>query len=1143
MFARRKVCSSARLPPSQQAPQADPERSLRDRSGRRAGALVLMSCVAAVLVVLFAVPAVGVAAVGAPAWSVQSVGVPTSFSGSIGAAGYTIELTNVGSASSSGVYTLVDRLPPGLTAAGASWSSNNSRRAQESEEGHCTVEEAGTLVTCTREEPVPALTPVLMMIGISVTVDPGVQGTEVNHVEVSGGGASATATADTSTVVTPGSLVPPLRFGLAEFGLSLPGSSGAPDTVAGSHPGGLSTTFAFDTAWQVPQTPGKSVASYPVGQVKEIVTELPPGVVGDAIATPTCPLYLVTNKTGFDSPACPDATRVGWLTLVEGGQESPNTDLSIFNVPPERGFAAEFAVYLPSLQRAVNLYAKLVGTGANTRVLVFSQPQNRVPEISSISATFFGDPAVADSSPLAHVPFLTAPSDCSASGFTARLYVDSWEEPAATRPDGEPVDLSEPTWKSAQSPLPAVTGCENLQFHPSLSLQPTATGPDAPSGLNVNLQVPQNEDPNGLATPPLKDVTVTLPEGLDVSPSSATGLQACSDAQFGLASDPNQPGSCPAASQIGTVLVHTPLLEEAIPGQVFLGAPECGPCSAADAQSGRMVRLFVQLHSDRYGITLKAPGTVSLNPVTGQLVSTFKELPQQPFSDLEFTFKEGPRAPLATPSGCGQHATSTSLTPWSTPWTPTVTSGSAFAISGCAGNPFAPSFHAGTTVNQAGAYSPLQLSFSRSDPEQQFSALEATLPPGVLAKLAGVAHCGEAELAAARAQSGECPASSQIGTVTVAAGPGTQPFTTTGRVYLTGAYNGGPFGEAVVVPAVAGPFNLGNVVVRGSIRINPTTAQGSVVSDAFPTILDGVPLQVRSVQVSLERPGFTFNASSCTPQGFTGRLISTAGGSAPLSSRYQAAGCQSMPFHPHFTASTAGQTSKVNGASLHVKITANGGPDHPSGTEEANVAKVELTIPRVLPSRLSTLQKACTEKQFNANPAGCPKESNIATAIVRTPLLANPLAGPVYFVSHGGAAFPDTEIVLQGEGVRLLLDGHTQIKGGVTYSRFETVPDAPFSSFEFVAPEGPYSIFGANGNLCALTKTVTTTKKVTRKVHGHSRRVTVKVKKTISATLEMPTKITAQNGAVLNQNTKVAVTGCPTAKTARKAAKSNRRGR
>ncbi|HEX4188944.1 MAG TPA: hypothetical protein VHY83_13695 [Solirubrobacteraceae bacterium] len=277
-------------------------------------------------------------------------------------------------------------------------------------------------------------------------------------------------------------------------------------------------------------------------------------------------------------------------------------------------------------------------------------------------------------------------------------------------------------------------------------------------------------------------------------------------------------------------------------------------------------------------------------------------------------------------------------------------------------------------------------------------------------------------------------------------------------------------------------------VVRSALYIDPATAQVTVKSDPLPTILQGIPLDIRSITVSIDRPGFTLNPTSCEPMSIGATAIAQSS-QAPLSSPFQATGCRTLPFKPSLTASTAGNTSKANGASLNVKITS-------PGVGQADIRKVELTIPGVLPSRLTTLQKACPEATFDANPATCPSASNIATAIVHTPLLNSPLAGPVYFVSHGGAAFPDTEIILQGEGVKLILDGHTQIKGGVTYSRFETVPDAPFTSFEFKAPQGPYSIFGANANFCQVA-------------------------------IHMPTKLTAQNGAVLEQNTLVQPEGCP----------------
>jgi hypothetical protein len=323
--------------------------------------------------------------------------------------------------------------------------------------------------------------------------------------------------------------------------------------------------------------------------------------------------------------------------------------------------------------------------------------------------------------------------------------------------------------------------------------------------------------------------------------------------------------------------------------------------------------------------------------------------------------------------------------------------------------------------------------------------------------------------------------------VTVGAGSGS-PFHAGGHAYLAGPYKGAPFSLAIITPAVAGPFDLGAVLVRAGLYINPDTAQVSVKSDPLPTILQGVPLDVRSIDVNINRPEFTLNPTSCEPMSVSAQAISTLGQTAAFSDRFQAGGCQGLPFKPSFTASTQGRTSKANGASLTVKVSQKPG--------EANIHKVALTLPLALPARLTTLQKACTEAQFAANPAGCPQASFIGTATAHTPLLTAPLMGPAILVSHGGAAFPDVEFLLQGEGVQITLDGKTDIKKGITHSRFETVPDAPIASFETVLPQGPHSALAANANLC-------------------------------TSKLSMPTQLTGQNGALVNQTTKIAVTGCP----------------
>jgi hypothetical protein len=377
----------------------------------------------------------------------------------------------------------------------------------------------------------------------------------------------------------------------------------------------------------------------------------------------------------------------------------------------------------------------------------------------------------------------------------------------------------------------------------------------------------------------------------------------------------------------------------------------------------------------------------------------------------------------------------------------------------------------------------------------------------LIGKIAGVGRCSDASLAAAAGRTGaaelasaSCPASSLIGTVQTGAGVGPSPLFVAGKAYLTGPYKGAPYGVAVIVPAVAGPFDLGTVVIRQALLIDPNDAHVTDVSDPFPTILQGIPLRIKRVDVTLDRQGFTFNPTSCEPKTVNATVTSIGGAQAPVSSHFQAAGCGALPFKPAFSASTSGKASKASGASLDVKVTSKGGPQPGGG--EANIRSVKVSLPKQLPSRLTTLQKACLAAVFEANPASCPKESDVGTATAKTPILANPLVGPAYLVSHGGAAFPDLEIVLQGEGVKLVLDGHTDIKKGITTSTFNTVPDAPISSFELKLPTGPFSVLSAyvagsnHYNFC-----------------GQS--------------LSLPTTITAQNGLVITQTTKLGVTGCP----------------
>jgi len=1078
-------------------------------SGPRRGlkaALKALS-VSMLLALAFAAPATA-----APIWHVVSESRPTAFQTSDGPGNdmYRIAIENLGS-NSSGTVTVVDRLPPGITTSASPREAINFPHSKWS----CSEGAGQTVVTCTSEVTVESATAqynvvnpqkslsAVVPIVIPVTVAPGTPAeTVTNNVTVSGAGAVNPAVANETNPVNTGASS---TFGASHLGVTEVGPAGEPFAQAGGHPYALTTDLVFN---QELEAGANEVATKEVSEgngykaaiggeeAKTVLTELPLGLVGNPLAAPRCSARQFAESGGDNNSTCPADTRVGVAFLDKPALVGP---YQIISIVPGPGHVAEFGFHYESAP--VVLVADVVHSGRGYTVRVDSL----VPQahLRAFSLTFFGNPAAAFATGHKETAFLSNPVNCSAdeSERALELHTDRWNAPGK----GDPfeADFSDPNWFLASALLAPIEGCGALHFDPSLSFAPSeaaqggTTQTDAPSGYEANVEIPQTEAFGELATPVLKATRVTLPEGLSASPSAANGLQACSNAQIALAS--SQPGTCPLASQIGTVRVTTPVLEETLEGQVFQGEPECSPCSEADAREGRILRLFLQIHSEARGITIKLPGVVRVDPQTGRLTSEFAQNPQFPFTDLRLSFKGGPRAPLANPQTCGTFTTVSELEPWSAPVTPTKISESPFTITGCGSSmPFSPSFSAGTLSPAAAAYSPFTLTFSRNDGEQDLGGLAVTTPPGLLGKLAGIPRCGEAE-----ANAGTCSPESQIGTATATAGPGPQPFTQTGgRVYLTGPYKGQPFGLSVVVPAVAGPFNLGNVVVRSAISVNPTTSAITVTSDPLPQVRDGVQLRTRSVSVEINRPNFEFNATNCSQQAISATITgehpigsSEPAKSSAVSSPYAASGCANLPFAPKLTAVAGAIASKVTGTNFDVKIES-------AGLGQASIAKTELQIPAELPSRLTTLQKACLAATFEANPATCNPESVIGTATVHTPLLDTPLTGPAYLVSHGNAAFPDVEFLLQGEGITLLIDGKTDIKNGITYSRFESAPDAPFTTFETVLPAGPKSVLSG---YAAGSKTPYDL---------------------CGTTLAMPTVLTGQNGAVIKTTTNVGLTGC-----------------
>ena len=1117
-------------------------------------------------------------AVGAPAsaWAIASVATPTNFTESdsehcltfgrgTACDAYIVSITNVGSAPSSGTIIVRDKLPHGIVIAGVG-----------EDDGGCPEEPGASSVACVVGEPIAPGSSISIEFEVKST--PEAASLVTNVAEVEGGGAPSAVTSLPSTQPNPVNAMTPTPFGTQSFSGGAYERDGTLDVQAGGHPALLSTTIDYTTLLNPASFARGSTTFRAVQEPKTEIVDLPPGLVGNPQAAAECP---EADLVGVEKhpEQCPASSVVG--NAVIDTSEGP-VERSIYSVVPESGYPAEFAFEFNAAD--IYLRARLLPT-ARGYVLSVSVPdiiRSTNIWVDGAAITFFGDPTEHDGSGNGKA-FLTNPDECDARASNATLEMDSWVQPENWVSPGEEHEagivspLTEtPLFDASASH--AVTGCSSLSFEPSIQVQPEQTTVDTPSGYEINLKIPQAPSlPGVLATPDLKDAVVRLPEGVSVSPSAANGLVACQASgpegiELGaqdqvdadrIASEHEvhvgemvqegeelgvdglvhpSPGHCPAASQVGEVEVFTPLLPQPLHGHVYVAEPQCGGtgqpgCTPASAANGELFGLYLEVAGS--GVVVKLKGTVSANPTTGQLTTTFSEAPQLPFSELRLRLNGGSRAPLANPRSCAGFsagpgglplAVSTSdLTPWSG-WVgsdsgPDATPSSGFEVSGCGASAFAPGFLAQTANPAAGAYSPFTLTFSRHDSEQDLAGLTVNMPQGLLGRIAGFAQCGGAEVAAAENNTGGCPAGSRVGTATAAAGAGSTPFWQSGPVYLTGPYNGGPFGLAVVVPADAGPYRLGNIVVRAAIHIDPSTAAVTVVSNpgvgGIPIIKDGVPLRVRTVNVTVGGEAgsgtpFTFNPTNCAASKINATISSAQGASANVSTPFAAAGCAGLAFKPVLTASTAGKASKAGGASLDVRIVMpRPGPSSSATTQggEADIAKVDLQIPKQLSSRLTTLQKACTEAQFGANPAGCPSASDIGSAVVHTPLLNSPLAGPVYLVSHGGAAFPDVEIVLQGEGVRLVVDGKTQIKKGVTYSHFETVPDAPFESFETKLPTGRYSIFGANlpekskYDFCGQT-------------------------------LQMPTELVGQNGAVIKQTTRVGVTGCPKVKAAKKKKKT-----
>jgi hypothetical protein len=653
--------------------------------------------------------------------------------------------------------------------------------------------------------------------------------------------------------------------------------------------------------------------------------------------------------------------------------------------------------------------------------------------------------------------FITNPSHCAGPGEATRNKV------TLTSLEGQKASLE------YIAPL-GTKGCAgespfaSVPFEPTFSLTPETTQSDQPTGLTTELKLPHDPSPEGIDSSQLEDATIVLPEGMTLDPSAAHGLQACTPAQIGIGT--RNPEKCPYGSKIGTVTLNVPDLPPgSLEGSIYLGGSESGTITS------QPYTVYLDAKSARYGVTVRLEGSVMLNETTGRVTATFKKNPEQPFSEVILRFKAGPLAPIANPLACGTAKTETVLVPYIGAFA-TKSPFSEFAVDAngagesCASPlPFSPTQSTSVLPATAGASSNFTFTVTRPPGQQYLSQIKAVLPPGLVGRIPAVTLCTEAQLAEAAAGTGGCPASSRIGSVSVLAGAGPAPYRFEGAAYITGPYNGAPYGLALVVPAVAGPFNLGNVVTHDTINVEPYTAR-VVVAGAIPTIYKGIPLRLQSLTVEVNRQNFMLNPTSCgtllnesTLTGVTtlgSNTFTTAGVSSPLAVEE----CNKLAFKPSYGAIAGAKTSRTNGANIEVNI------GQPSG--QANIQQVTTTLPKQLPVRLSTLAKACPAATFEAGPApgGCNSEAKVGTVKAITPVLPGTLTGTAWLVSHGNEAYPNLDLILSGDGVTVILVGHTKVANSQITTSFNTLPDVPISSFSLYLPSGPNSVLGANGNLC-----------------------------------------------------------------------------
>jgi hypothetical protein len=844
---------------------------------------------------------------------------------------------------------------------------------------------------------------------------------------------------------------------------------------ASGHPSWGFTQFIVKHTTEVV---GPLTLEKPVGEVKTVRVDLPVGLSVNPGATARCPLATFEAGAG----GCPAASQVGEsavttsLAGVVAPPTKPVTQVPVYNVVPKQGEPSRFGLELAGNE--VFLEGDVAWDGDYHEGFTIHVPRatDLEPLIKGVVLRnrLFFDGRSGDET------FITTPSTCLGEAvpphehdYSTWLLASSWAEeesagyqfPASAAP-------------ALESPIPPGTSpkeCDTIPYDPALGLEPNTNATDSPSGATTEVSVPfLSGDGDAQETSHTREARLALPTGVSLNPSAANGLQSCSDAQF--AQGTKLPVGCPPQSRIGTVTIESPPLPEGVlEGPVFVGKQ-----LSRDPASGDEYRIFVDAESARYGISVRLIGRVSANPVTGQLTTVFSGLPQVPFTSFAIALDGGPRAALTSPQVCGPHTTAARMTPWS--GNPDEEPTSTFTLTSAPGGgpcpqkmgdrPFAPGFEAHGTNQQAGAFTNVDVNVVRNDGNQELKGVDVTLPPGLTAKLAGLVYCPEGAIAAAAANSGlaeaaspSCPNDSLVGSASIASGSGPEPLHIDGgKAFLAGPYHGAPLSLAVITPATAGPFDLGTVVARVALFVDSKTAQVTAVSDLLPHIYGGALLDIRSVSVRIDRPGFALNPTGCGPKAFTGTL--RGGGenpndpaaltSVPVSSPFQVANCDALDFKPKLTLRTFGATKRAKNPKLRAILIARKG--------DADISRAAVTLPKALILDQGSIAKVCTRVQFAAK--ACPSNSRYGFAEAKTPLLDGPLKGPVYLRSSDNE-LPDLVADLHGQ-VDFELVGRTDTVKGRIRNTFDAVPDVPVSEFVLTIRGGKKKGLLVNSrNLCA----------------------------------------------------------------------------